>query len=247
MHLNTDGLVVKEKTSGESDRIVTLLTRDYGIIRAFVRGAKSVKNKNQSGTQIFAYSNFSIYRGRDAYIIDEAVPVEVFYKLFENLEFISLAQYFCELVACLAPEEAPAEEHLSVMLNSLYLLSNGRRPQHFLKAVTELRLMSISGYMPNLLACDSCGKYSDDTMFFDSGNGRLSCPDCSSSGIPISRGILTAMRHICLTDPKKIFSFSLPDDSLRHLSAVTEDYIARHIDKKFKTLSFYKSLKEGFN
>lgn len=246
MHLNTDGLVVTEKSTGESDRIVTLLTRDYGIIRAFVRGAKSVKNKNQSGTSIFAYSKFSIYRGRDAYIVDDAVPIEVFYKLRENLEFISLAQYFCELVTHLAPEETPAEEHLSVMLNSLYLLSNGKRPQPFLKAVTELRLMSISGYMPRLLACDGCGKYSDDVMYFDSSNGLLHCTECSSYGIPINAGILTAMRHICLTEPKKIFSFSLPDDSLRFLASVSEDYVSKHIDKKFKTLSFYNSLKEGF-
>ena len=246
MHLNTDGLVVKEKTSGENDRYVTLLTRDYGIIRAFVRGAKSVKHKNQSGTQIFAYSKFSIYRGRDAYIIDDAVPVEVFYKLRENLEYISLAQYFCELAAYLAPEETPCDEYLSVILNALYLLSNSKRPQPFLKAVVELRLMSISGYMPSLLACDGCGKYSDNTMYFDSSNGKIHCIDCSSYGIPITAGILTAMRHICLTEPKKIFSFSLPDEALRHLSAVSEDYLSKHIDKKFKTLSFYKSLKEGF-
>lgn len=246
MHLNTDGLVVKEKTVGENDRMVTLLTKDYGIIHAFVRGAKSVKNKNQSGTQIFAYSKFSIYRGRDAYIVDEAIPLEVFYKLRENLEFISLAQYFCELVTHLAPEEMPSEEHLSVMLNSLYLLSNGKRPQPFLKAVTELRLMSISGYMPSLLACEKCGKYSDETMYFDSANGFIHCSECSGYGIPISAGILTAMRHICLVEPKKIFSFTLPDDSLNLLSAVTEDYVSKHIDKKFKTLSFYKSLKEGF-
>ena len=245
MHLNTDGLVITENTTGESDRIVTLLTRDHGIIRAFARGAKSVKNRNMSGTQIFAYSRFSVYRGRDAYIIDDAQPIEVFYKLRENLESISLAQYFCELAAYFAPEENDADEYLSVILNALYLWSNGKRPQPFLKAVTELRLMSLSGYMPSLLACNGCGKYIDDVMYFDSQNGLIHCQECSSYGIPISSGILTAMRHICLSDPKKIFSFSMPDESLKFLSSVTEDYMSRHIDKKFKTLSFYKSLKEG--
>lgn len=242
MHLNTEGLVIMEKSTGESDRIVTLLTKDYGIIRAFVRGAKTVKNRNHSGTQIFAYSKFSIYRGRDAYIIDEAQPLEVFYKLRENLEYISLAQYFCELSIELVPEETPSEEALSVMLNALYLLSNGKRPQPFIKAVTELRLMSISGYMPNLLACDGCGKYTDDTMYFDSANGTIHCFDCTASGIPLTVGVLTAMRHICLSDPKKIFSFSLSDEGLRYLSSVTEEYISRHIDKRFKTLAFYKSI-----
>ncbi len=41
----TKGLVIKEQTVGESDRLVTLLTADYGLVNAFVRGAKQLKKQ----------------------------------------------------------------------------------------------------------------------------------------------------------------------------------------------------------
>ena len=123
MLLKTDGVVIREKGTGESDRFVTLLTRDYGVLHAFARGAKSLKSEKQSGTQLFAYADFTVSRGKDAFIVTEARAREVFYKLRENVEHLALAQYFCELSGLLAPEETPAEEYLRLLLNALYLLT----------------------------------------------------------------------------------------------------------------------------
>ena len=52
MQINTDGLVIMERTVGESDRLVTLLTREEGIIRAFSPLAKTLKSKQGSATQL---------------------------------------------------------------------------------------------------------------------------------------------------------------------------------------------------
>ena len=48
MRTNTDGLILKEQNIGEKDKLVTVLTRHNGLVRAFVRGAKSVKNRKNS-------------------------------------------------------------------------------------------------------------------------------------------------------------------------------------------------------
>ena len=243
MLLKTDGVVIREKGTGESDRFVTLLTRDYGVLHAFARGAKSLKSEKQSGTQLFAYADFTISRGKDAFVVTEARPREVFYKLREDVERLSLAQYFCELTGLLAPEETPAEEYLSLLLNALYLLTSGKRPQPFLKAVLELRLMSISGYMPDLVGCAQCGAYMDEQMFFDRREGCLLCADCADHGEPLTSGVLAAMRHICFAEPKKVFSFTLSDAGLQKLANLTEGYMHTHLNHTFKTLQFYKQIK----
>ena len=243
MLLKTDGLVIREKGTGESDRFVTLLTREYGVLHAFARGAKSLKSEKQSGTQLFAYADFTVSRGKDAFVVTEARPREVFYKLRENVEHLSLAQYFCELSGLLAPEETPAEEYLRLLLNALYLLSAGKRPQPFLKAVMELRLMSISGYMPDLTGCAACGTYTDDEMFFDRREGCLYCSGCAESGEPLTVGVLAAMRHICYSETDKVFSFTLSDDGLRKLANLTQGYMHTHLNHTFKTLQFYHQIK----
>jgi len=105
MQINTDGLIIREQSIGESDRLVTVLTREQGILRAFVRGAKAMKSRSASSTQLLCYSRLSIYEGREKYIIDEAEPIEVFFSLRTDFEKLSLAQYFCELALALAPEK----------------------------------------------------------------------------------------------------------------------------------------------
>ena len=107
MQINTDGLIIREQSIGESDRLVTVLTREQGILRAFVRGAKAMKSRSASSTQLLCYSRLSIYEGREKYIIDEAEPIEVFFSLRTDFEKLSLAQYFCELALALAPEGLP--------------------------------------------------------------------------------------------------------------------------------------------
>ena len=56
MKINTDGLIIKKGSVGENDRLVTVLTRDLGVIRAFVHGANKVKGKTVSATDALCYS-----------------------------------------------------------------------------------------------------------------------------------------------------------------------------------------------
>ena len=164
MQIDTDGLIVKEQNIGESDRLVTVLTREEGILRAFVRGAKRMKSRSASSTQLLCYSRLSIYKGRDTYVIDEAQPEEVFFPLRQDMEKLSLAQYFCELAIALAPENAEAGDFLRLILNGLHFLSNGKRPALLIKAAVEMRMLSLAGYMPNLICCQECGGYEADEM-----------------------------------------------------------------------------------
>ena len=65
----TDALVIKEMSVGESDRLVTLFTRDYGLIRAFAAGAKSVRSKKGAATSLLTYGSFTLLRKKDTYKI----------------------------------------------------------------------------------------------------------------------------------------------------------------------------------
>lgn len=244
MTTSTRGLVIREQTIGESDRLVTLLTADYGLIRAFVRGAKQVKNRLASSTSLFAYSDFQLYRGRDAVVVDNASPVEVFFDLRKDIARLAAAQYFAQLAYELGEEEQPSAEMLSVILNSLHLLCNSSKDIRVIKSAVEFRLLSLGGYMPNILACASCSAYETDRMFFDTLDGCIYCENCGKAGaISCPKNVITAIRFICLTEPKKIFSFSLSDSNLDLLADVSEKYLLSRIQKKLPTLEFYKGIR----
>ncbi len=244
MRTNTDGLILKEQNIGEKDKLVTVLTRHNGLVRAFVRGAKSVKNRKNSSTGMFCFSKLSLYKTKDTYIIDEAEPIELFFELRNDLEKLSLAQYFSELVLTLVQEDEPAEDYLRLILNSLHFLAKGKMPNEQVKAITELRIMCIAGFMPNLVACDRCGEYETETMYFDVEDGLLYCENCVPSDMifQIDIGLVKALRHIAFSDFEKIYSFKMEEYALPDLSYITEKYLLSKLQRNFKTLEFYKEI-----
>ena len=245
MRTNTDGLILKEQNIGEKDKLVWVLTRHNGLLRAFVRGAKSFNNRKNSATGMLCYSKLSLYKSKDSYIIDEAEPLETFFGLRDDLEKISLAQYFSELCMTLVQEDENSEQFLRLILNSLYFLSNDKMPTEQVKAITEMRLMCIGGFMPNLIACERCGEYETDTMYFDVENGLIYCNNCmnTSAYFQLSIGLVRALRHIVFSDFDKIYSFKMDKDALEDLSYITEKYVLSKLLRNFKTLDFYKSIR----
>ncbi|MCY1712734.1 DNA repair protein RecO [Caproiciproducens galactitolivorans] len=247
MQLETKGLVILEKCVGESDRLVTVLTDREGVLHAFAQQAKKIKSSKLSATQLFSYSRLSIFKGRDKYIIDDAQPIEVFFDLRKDIERLSLAQYFCELAGALAPQEAEAGDFLRLMLNALHFLSKGTRPNDLLKAIVEMRMLSLAGYMPNLICCSGCSCYEADQMAFLPRSGLIYCGDCykpsQEQAILLGRGALTGMRHIIYSDFEKLFSFTLSKKGLKQLSKASECFTLCTLERSFQTLDFYRQMK----
>lgn len=243
MHFETDGLVVREQNVGESDRLITVLTGTHGLVRAFVRRAKSVKSNMVSSTQLLSYSDFVFFQGKSANSVDSAQAKNVFFGLRNNMENLSTAFYLADLFSELAPENAPAEELLRLLLNSLYLLSEEKRDRRIIKAVAELRGLSTMGYMPNLIACAECGEFESPRMVFSPKEGQLFCEDHGEGkGMLLSLSAVTAMRYIIYSESKKIFDFQLTEPALEELCYATEQFVLAQTGRHFKTLDFLKSI-----
>lgn len=247
MKLITDGLVIREQNIKEIDKVITILTRTNGLISAFVHGAKSIKSSKSAATGLLTYSRFVIFKNRERYIVDEADAQELFLPLRKDIKKLALAQYFCELIGELAPEDDVAESQLRLALNGLYFLSKGDRPDEVVKCAFELRLLGLGGYMPNLICCKCCGCYEHERMCFIPETGSLVCGDCAANekkehyitGIAVTH----AMRHCIYCEFQKLFAFNLSKESLEYFEFVVEKYISCQINKKFKTLDFYKQMK----
>ena len=247
MQIETNGLIILEKSVGESDRLVTVLTREEGVVRAFAKQAKKIKSNKLCATQLFSYSRLTIFKGRDKYIIDDAQPIEVFFDLRRDIERLSLAQYFCELAGVLAPQEAEAGDFLRLMLNSMHFLCKATRPNSQIKAIVEMRMLSLAGYMPNLVCCAGCSCYESDEMYFLPRKGLIYCGDCfqptAEPVIKLSRGALTGLRHIIYSDFEKLFSFSMSPLGLVELAQASEQYLLCTVERSFNTLEFYRQMK----
>lgn len=246
MKFQTQGLIIKEQNIGEQDKLVFALTKSNGIIKAFVRGAKNLKNQKCASTSLLSYSRFTIYKGRDSYIIGDAQTIRIFSKLRNDVRKMCLAQYFCELALTICPREQKSDAFLSLILNSLYLLGEEKRSPELIKPCFEMRLASMAGYMPDLRMCRGCGEYSAEKMYFLPRLGVLECADCHTNNgeisVELNPSTLTALRHTVYADDDKLFSFSLSSEGLAALNEASESYLKYRFEKDFKTLRFYKMI-----
>lgn len=247
MQIATTGLVLRQVKVGEADQILTLLTPDLGVVSASAKGSLRLKNKLFSASGLFCYSEFSLTSGRTHYFVDSAQVKKVFHGISESVEGMCLATYMAEIVLSLSPAPPEADAQLRLLLNSLYMIGQKKMPLRQLKAIYELRAMSMAGYQPDLLACAECGRYDGGEFYFDPVEGSLLCAECADKArhIPnLDTGALYALRHICLAEDRKLFSFTLAPASLKNLSRVSEQYVLAHLEHGLKSLDFLKTVLE---
>lgn len=245
MYFKSEGIVLRETEYNEADKLLTVLTRDYGRQTLKARGVRRSKSDIKSACQLLSYSEFTWQDYRGKATITEATSVEQFRELRDDIELLALGSYFAQAAELLSQEDAPDPSLLSLLLNALYALSKLKKPQIMVKAVYELRAACLAGFLPELSGCAVCGAPYPDRL--NVSYGVLQCAACRTEAfdgirVPVSAGTLAAMRYIVSSDEKKLFSFSAGDETLRELSSVTETYLLTQLEHSFYTLDFYKSL-----
>lgn len=245
MYVKTEGIVLRQTDVNEADRLLDILTRDRGLVTARARGVRRSRSDLKSACQLLAFSEFTLFDYRGKATVNEARSIEQFRQLREDIELLSLGSYFAQAAQLIAQADAPNPELLSLLLNALYALGQLKKPQLLVKAAFELRLACLAGFAPDLSGCAVCGAPFPDRL--NVSHGVLQCADCRREELdgirmPLSPGSLAALRHVAACDGKKIFSFTVSDQTLPELSSATETYLITQLEHSFYTLDFYKSL-----
>ena len=226
MHIVTQGLVLRETNYKETDKILTVLTREGGKRTVKARGCRRRNSPLAASAQLLVWSDMTLFEYRDYISLNEAEALELFWGVRRDVEKLALCSYFAEVAEAVAEEGRPDQALLSLLLNSIYALDRLNKPPALVKAAFELRLLCVAGYEPLLDACALCGE----------GEG---------ASRPLDAVSLAAMRHVVYGDPKRLFSFSMNGESMALMARACEDFLLTQLDRGFRTLDFYKQLDMG--
>ena len=244
MYLTIQGIVLRVTDYNDRDALLTVLSRNHGKLTIKARGLRRKNSPLIAPCQLLAFGEFTLFEYRGQYTINEAHSIELFQALHRDLTKLSLGTYFAQAAELISQEDMPNPELQSLLLNCLYALAKLDLPENKVKAVFELRAACLAGYTPDLYGCHICGSQNPDR--FDLSAGQLECRGCRSGtgGIrmPVTAGLLEAMRYICFCDPKKLFAFQIGLETMELLANLTEAYLTTQLERGFSTLDFYKSL-----
>ena len=245
MYCTIKALVLRVTTFKENDRLLTLLSDEIGLLTAKARGLNRKNSPLRSGCQLLCYSEFTLSENNGFYIICEAEPIWMFNRLRQDIELLSLGSYFCQVLETVSNENVSEPEIVYLALNCLYALDTLHKEQSLVKAVFELRLLSLLGFSPDMHACNICGR--QDAVDFWLREGTLLCSSCScvyGTGTHrlLSSAVRQAMCYILSSDRKKMFSFQISDALRSELADVCESYLIEQLEQNFSALNFYKRL-----
>ncbi len=238
--LTVKGLVLKQTNYAESDRILKIFTQDAGILTVMAKGARKFKSHQGAACNLFCFGEYNLRPSKNMHILCGSRLLNNFYGISESIEKLSLASYLCDITLFFLTDSAPEPEVLKLLLNTLYIISSKDRNLFLIKAVYELKLLSLIGYNIDTSRCVLCQK--EETHTFSAALGGMLCKDCAKNSYVYPPSVIQAVRYIFSGDMNNIFSFKLSDDSLKELNRLSEQFILKISEHSFQSLSYFRSL-----
>jgi DNA repair protein RecO (recombination protein O) len=189
MLTKTEAIVIKSMKYGDTSKIVTFYTRQFGKLKGIAKGARRSDNKFGASLEPLSDVTLVIYKKahRDLYLISQCDSIKSFGKIHDSIEKILVGLSVLELVDQLAHEEEENAALFSLLLETLSALNGSSKNFQSLGRSFQIRLASLLGYAPNLDVCSVCGKSVMDVeqssgVGFLLMSGAVICSSCGRAG-----------------------------------------------------------------
>jgi DNA repair protein RecO (recombination protein O) len=233
-----EGVVLKTIKLGEADRIVTLFTRENGKVRAVAKGIRKTKSRFGGRLEPFTRVQLLIYRGRSLDTITQADIIDSFDPVRRDYRRLTSASAMAEIVEKITPDREGAFSTYALLVGGLKALAEDKGGT--VLPAFLIKLLSISGYHPELRACAGCG---DQTFLggFSPGLGGAVCESCwtedqDALGIPADR--IELMSSLLGSE----FGFVAAQDSIDDVTNALRHYAEFHLERPLRSLQLLRAV-----
>ena len=195
-----------------------------------------------AGTQFLCFADYLIYKGTDTYSINSCETIEFFYNIRTDLDKYKYAVHITKIILDVTTENENSYRTLQLYLNTLYTISETDKNLDLILAIFKLRLMCILGFKPEVEKCTNCN-INEDIKYFSLKDNGLKCSSCGKSDkscIEILPVTVDAIKYIVLAPAKKIFSFNVPEESIKELEIISKLYLNEKLEKEYKLEDLFK-------
>ncbi|GAB3490436.1 DNA repair protein RecO [Amycolatopsis cihanbeyliensis] len=238
------GIVLRVHKLGEADRIITLLTRRHGKVRAVAKGVRRTGSRFGARLEPFGHVDLQLYTGRTLDVITQVQTVDAFaVQLVGDYQRYTAASAITETADRLTAEEGePALKLYLLVTGALRALAGGGRDASLVLDAFLLRAMAFAGWAPAISECARCGQPGPHRAFNVQSGGAL-CPRCRVAGsvhpAPEVFTLLDALLHGEWTVAE-----GTSPGTRRDVSGLVAAHLQWHLERQLRSLPLVERRRE---
>lgn len=240
----TEGIVLKTFPYGEADLLVTYLTRDLGLRKAFAKSPRKMKSRFGSSLEPFTCARVAFF-GRESAALPRLTQSDIirpFQGLRESLSSMLMLSAMAELTINFLREGVRSAEAFVLFRDVLELMEE--EPRRLYPLCYQARFLGLKGYLPSLRGCAKCGR--EASIFYPS-QGSVMCGVCASraglraegdDAMPVGAGAVKLFEALRDWDMKKVGRIKASDAMGAELEGILAAHIRYLLSRPMKTASF---------
>lgn len=243
-----EGIVIRTTDYGETNKIVTLYTREWGKIGVMARGAKKPNSRLSSITQLFTHGYFLVQKGTGLGSVQQGEIITSLRSIGEDIFLTAYASYIVELTDKCTEEKKPNPFHFELLYQTLNYMNEGFDPD-VLMNIYEMKMLNVLGLYPILNQCSVCS-CTDGLFSFSIREGGFICHRCLANDpyhLKLSQATVKLLRLFYYIDLSRLGNISVKEETKAELKKVILAYYDEYSGLYLKTKKFLSSMDQFRN
>ncbi|WP_035343779.1 DNA repair protein RecO [Alkalihalobacillus hemicellulosilyticus] len=238
-----EGIIIRTIDYGETNKVVTLFTKELGKIGVMARGAKKPKSRLSAASQLFMYGVFVIQTSSGLGVLHQADITSSFRDIRNDLVRAAHASYILELTDKLTDEKKRYSEIFKLLYQILIYIDEGIDVE-VLKMIFETKMLAVAGVKPELDQCASCGSINQPIAFSIKNAGFL-CPNCRNKdahAFQLNPQHVKLLRLFYYVDVERLGHISLKNETKKYIQMIIDSYYQEYSGLRLKSKRFLEQL-----
>ncbi|NBI29378.1 DNA repair protein RecO [Chengkuizengella marina] len=237
MLYKVEGIVIRTVDYGEGNKIIVIYTKEMGKQSIMARGAKKLKSRLSSITQLFTYAEYTYYKKGKMGTLNDGEAIRSFHDLNLDIFKSTYAAYLVELVDRMMDEHEGSSYIFEQLLASLEFIEEGKDPQ-IITHIFEMKMLELAGYSPVLIECIACGDQLGDSSFFSVTLGGTLCYKCKSKEQNVKKINIRSLKLLRLFQEmniRRLGKINISDPIKNEVKLLMRDFMDTHVNINWKS------------
>lgn len=233
------GIVINEKPYGETSKILSIITKKFGVISVLSKGCKRLKNKLRNCSSIFCYANFDIvYKENKLSILVDGEILNNFNNIKKDIEKLSYLNFITDLTNGVVKQNDD-KRIFDIFLSAILKINDGF-DSLVITNILEVKYLSFLGVSPKLDGCVICGN--KNVVSLSSYKGGFVCINHLDNDYIVSSKTIKLIRMLLYVDISKITKLDVSNEVKNEINNFLNDYYDRYTGLYLKSKNFLKKI-----